>query len=292
MTTKSSYETVKLYLNISKPRIALMVLITTTIGYFLALGTLPRSGEILFTLFGTFLLCSGSAALNNFLERDIDKLMKRTRNRPIPSGAISPASALSYGTTLVMLGTIVLAYEVNLLTALLGLMSAFLYVLVYTPLKRITWMNTLVGAVPGALPPVGGWAAATGEIGLGAWVLFAILFFWQLPHFYSIAWLYRKDYQQAGFKMLPSLDPSGVRTNRQVMLSCLILVPVSLAPFFLGLAGETYAFGSLVVSVLFLIAGIRFVRQQQVETARALLQFSILYLPLILLLVVSDARFV
>jgi protoheme IX farnesyltransferase len=201
---------IPLYLSISKPRIGGMVLVTTLMGYLLAGGT--PDATLYLTMIGTLFTCAGAAALNCYLERNYDRNMQRTCGRPLPQGLIAPEHALSYGLILVIGGVTLLAYSVNLLCAFLALLTAFLYVMVYTPLKRITWLNTLIGAIPGALPPVGGWVGATGELSAGAWILFAIMFLWQHPHFFAIAWLYREDYAQGGFKMLPSLEVDGSRT--------------------------------------------------------------------------------
>ncbi|MCB0328542.1 MAG: heme o synthase [Bdellovibrionales bacterium] len=277
------------YASLTKPRIGFMVLVSTSIGYFLGAGSLEPFPKLLFTLLGTFLCVAGSAVLNNFLERDFDKKMKRTAGRALPSGRITPASALSFGTTLVLCGTIILVVQVNLLTGFLALLSAFLYVLVYTPLKRITWLNTMIGAIPGALPPVGGWAAATGDISLGALALFLIMFIWQHPHFYSIAWLYRNDYRDGGFQMLPSVDTTGGRTARHIMLFSLALLPASLLPTIIGMSGVVYGCGAFGLSLYMLYAGYVFISKWDELSARGLLHASLLYLPLVLLLAVVDA---
>ncbi|NBW40308.1 protoheme IX farnesyltransferase [bacterium] len=280
------------YLSLTKPRIGFMVLISTSMGFFLASGSIEPLPRFLFALLGTFLTVAGSAVLNNFVERELDKRMKRTAQRPLPAGRITPASALSFGTTLVLSGTAILVGQVNLLTGFLALLSAFLYVLVYTPLKRITWLNTMVGAIPGALPPVGGWAAATGEISLEAWLLFLILFIWQHPHFYSIAWIYRDDYRKGGCHMLPSVDPDGERTARHVMCFSVLLVPISILPVLIGMSGMVYGIGAIVLSCYMLRAGYRFVSALDDASARGLLRASLIYLPVIFLLVVADSGLV
>jgi len=280
------------YLSLTKPRIGFMVLISTSMGYFLGAGTIEPLPRFLFALLGTFLTVAGSAVLNNFVERELDKRMQRTANRPLPAGRITPASALSFGTTLVLSGTAILVGQVNLLTGFLALLSAFLYVLVYTPLKRITWLNTMIGAIPGALPPVGGWAAATGEISIEAWALFLILFVWQHPHFYSIAWLYKEDYKAGGCQMLPSVDPDGGRTARHVMVFSLLLIPVSLLPVAAGMSGMVYGAGAVLLSLYMLRAGQRFVSTLDDVSARGLLRASLIYLPVIFLLVIADSGLV
>ncbi|MCB0339827.1 MAG: protoheme IX farnesyltransferase, partial [Bdellovibrionales bacterium] len=204
---------------------------------------------------------------------------------------ISPTAALVFGAALILLGTLVLVWKVNLLTGFLGLLSAFLYVLVYTPLKRVSWINTLVGGIPGALPPMGGWAAASGELSLGAWVLFLILFVWQQPHFYAIAWLYREDYARGGLKMLPVVDPNGVSTLREILVYLALLIPLSLMPCVIGLAGKFYYVGAIVLGIYYLIPGIRLAQTRSMTDARRLLKASVLYLPLLLALIIFDASF-
>jgi protoheme IX farnesyltransferase len=279
------------YCSLSKPRIVTLILVTTAIGFFF--GAKGISDYVLFSLalFGTALCCAGSAVLNCYLERDVDKKMKRTMNRPLPSGEIAPAEALGFGLLLVLLGVVLLVWKVNLLTGFLALLTAFLYVLVYTPLKRLTWLNTLIGAIPGALPPMGGWAAATGELSLGAWVLFLILLLWQHPHFYAIAWMYREDYLRGGFKMLPCVEPDGTRTFRQILWCSAMLIPVSLLPTLLGMSGYVYFSGALVLGVGLLFASVTVARSKSIPDARKLLRASVIYLPLLLVLIVTDAGF-
>jgi protoheme IX farnesyltransferase len=189
----------------------------------------------------------------------------------------------------VLLGVSLLAWQVNLLTGFLSLLTVFLYVLVYTPLKRVTWWNTVIGAIPGALPPMGGWAAATGSLDLGAWVLFLILFVWQHPHFYAIAWMYREDYKRGGFKMLPVVEPDGRSTFRQVIWFSVVLVPVSLLPGFLGMAGAVYTWGMAVLSLGMLWYGVVLARTHSVQDARVLLKVSVIYLPLFFILILGDS---
>ena len=215
--------------------------------------------------------------------------MNRTRQRPIPSGAISPAEALSFGLVLVLLGVTLLAWRVNLLTGFLSLMTVFLYVLVYTPLKRVTWLNTFVGAIPGALPPVGGWAAATGSLDIGAWVLFLILFIWQHPHFYAIAWMYRDDYARGGFKMLPVVEPDGASTFQQILLYSLLLIPISLFPTIIGMSGWIYGGGVLVMGIGMLLVGLSVASSRSNQDAKRLLKASVLYLPAFLVLILIDS---
>jgi len=215
--------------------------------------------------------------------------MARTRLRALPSGRIEPAAALAFGVLLVLAGVALLATLVNLLSAFLVLLTAFLYVLVYTPLKKITWLNTPIGAIPGALPPMVGWAAITDSLGAGAWVLFAILFLWQHPHFYAIAWMYRDDYREAGYKMLSVIDPTGRRVFRQAILFSLALIPVSIALTALGLAWKMYLMGAVFLGSALLAASLHFAQHQQRADARRLLLTSVVYLPLLLILIVCDA---
>lgn len=278
------------YLELTKPRIVTLVLVTTVLGYVLAGGSLNPTNPLLACLFGTTLCCGGSGVLNQYLERDADQRMVRTRYRPIPAGIISPAHALSFGVLLVLSGTGLLLWQVNLLTAFLAILTAFLYVVVYTPLKRLTWLNTLIGAIPGALPPVGGWAAASGTLDIGAGVLFAILFIWQHPHFYAIAWMYKEDYSRGGFRMLSVVDPSGDSMFRQVILFSVALLPIAALPCFIGMTGITYLIGSLLLGVFMLRASAAAARSRTVADARNLLKASVLYLPLLLLLIVIDAK--
>jgi protoheme IX farnesyltransferase len=264
-----------------------MVLVTTTLGFLFGGGR--RDLMVLFlTLLGVGSATGGAAALNNYLERDFDAKMVRTRGRALPAGLIEPFRALAMGVSLVLSGVVLLVWAANLLTGFLVLLAAFLYVLVYTPLKRITWWNTTFGAIPGAIPPIAGWAAATGHIGSGAWALFAILFAWQHPHFFAIAWMFRNDYRAAGFKMLPVIEPSGQRTVRLAVGFSLVLIGVSLIPTFIGMAGWVYFFGTLSIGLLMLIVALRFAHDRSVGRARQLLKASVLYLPLLLLFMFLD----
>ncbi|MFM1847118.1 MAG: Protoheme farnesyltransferase [Pseudomonadota bacterium] len=288
---KLTRETVKAYVELSKPRIVTLIVITAAIGYFLGRQGIDDWIHFALAMFGTGLSCAGAAALNNYLERDADLLMKRTRRRPIPSGLISPNAALYFGIALVVISTVQLAVTVNLLTAFIALMTAFLYVLVYTPLKKITWLNTFVGAIPGALPPLGGWAAATDEVSYGAWVLFLILFLWQHPHFYAIAWMYREDYERGGFKMLPVVEPDGLSTFRQIIVYSALLIPISLLPTVIGMSGPIYFWGALFSGLAMLLVGAYLGITRSVTDARRLLRTSVIYLPILLVLIVTDKGF-
>jgi protoheme IX farnesyltransferase len=273
-----------------KLRLTALVLLTTFVGFH-AGGRGPMAcGLMLRTLLGTALLAAGASALNQLLERDCDAKMSRTQDRPLPSGRMTPESALVIGAVCAAAGLAVLALEVNALTAWLGALTLASYVFVYTPLKRFTAWNTAVGAIPGALPPLMGWTAARGEVTGGGWALFAILFFWQLPHFMAIAWIYREDYARAGFVMVPVADPTGARTGRQALGQTLGLLPASLCPFWLGLAGPVYLAGALALWGGFLWRAFEFSRHISAAGARRLFYASILYLPLLLSLIVFSKK--
>lgn len=271
-----------------KARLTALVLLTTLVGFYVAVRQAVDYALMLNTVFGTALLASGAAALNQLLERDFDAKMRRTEQRPLPSGRMQPQTVLILGGAFSSLGLVYLALTVNLLTSVLGAITLVSYVCIYTPLKRVTSLNTVVGAIPGALPPLMGWTAARGEISIEGWALFAILFFWQLPHFLAIGWLYRDDYARAGFAMLPVLDADGVRTGRSAVSHTLGLLPVSLFPFVFHLAGLAYLFGALALGSAFLWFAIRFAKQMTPLTARQLFLASIIYLPLLLGLMVLD----
>ncbi|MDX1503323.1 MAG: heme o synthase [Thermoanaerobaculia bacterium] len=275
-------------LDLTKPRINLMVVVTAAIGLLLGGGSSLSLELAVHALLGTSLVAAGGSALNHLLERETDALMRRTAGRPLPAGRLSPDLALLFGVGLASLGLLELAIFVNLLTALIGAAAFAGYVLVYTPLKRVTSLATLVGAVPGALPPVMGWTAARGDLEPGAWVLFGILFLWQLPHFLAIAWLCREDYARAGFPMLPVREPDGRSTARQALLYTLALVPVSLLPSALGLSGAPYFLGALVLGLVFLGFGVAFSARSSTGSARRLLLASVLYLPAVLVVMLVD----
>jgi heme o synthase len=271
-----------------KPRLTALVLMTTLVGFYLGFPG-PMNRWLMFhTLLGTALVAGGAAALNQLLEREHDAKMRRTASRPLPSGRMQPRTVLVYGAVLVVAGQIYLALAVNVLTSLLGALTLGGYLFVYTPLKRVTWLNTAVGAIPGALPPLMGWTAARDAVTLEGWSLFAILCFWQLPHFLAIAWLYREDYERAGFVMLPVVDRDGHRTGRQAVSHTLGLLPISLCPFLLKMAGQLYLFGALVLGLVFLVCAVQFSRRLTLASARRLFLVSILYLPLLLGLLVLD----
>ncbi len=279
------------YLSLTKPRILFMVLITTAMGFFLGGIGIYSIPLFLYTLLGTGLASAGSSALNQQLEKEADRLMDRTLERPVPAGRISEKHAFIFGISFTLIGVTLLLIKVNFLTALLVLLTSVLYAYVYTPLKKLTWLNTLIGAIPGALPPVAGWTAATGQVDTGAWILFWILFLWQHPHFYAIAWIYKDDYAKGGFKMLPVVEPDGKRMFRQIIWHSFILIPVSLLPALFGHSGLIYFIGTLCLGLFYFSASILFVRTRTVESARNLLKASVIYLPLLLILIIADIGF-
>jgi protoheme IX farnesyltransferase len=276
------------WLELTKPRITLLVTLTTAAGFALATTARFDFARFVATLVGTALVAAGSAALNQVLERDLDRTMRRTANRPLPAGRLAPMPALAFGLLLGLSGTILLTLLVNPLTAAIGVGTFVAYVLVYTPMKTKSALATLVGAIPGATPPVMGWTAASGEIGLGGWVLFAILFLWQLPHFLAIAWMYREDYRKAGMPLLTVNDPDGRSTARQTVLYAVALLPVSLMPSLLGITGWPHLVGAVAFGLLFLAAAWRFARAPSHPHARKLLLASVLYLPAVLSVAVLD----
>ncbi|MBM3846536.1 MAG: protoheme IX farnesyltransferase, partial [Verrucomicrobia bacterium] len=237
---------------------------------------------------GTALMAAGAAALNQWLEKDYDARMPRTEGRPLPAKLLSPSTALLAGGGISILGFIQLWTFVNMLTGLLGALTLVSYVWIYTPLKRVTPLNTAIGAVPGALPPLMGWTAARGHLSIEGWSLFAILFFWQLPHFLAIAWMYRNEYRDAGFAMLPVFDPDGRRTSRQALSHTIGLLPISLAPFAFQMAGRLYLVSAILLGFGFLAAAVHFARRLDRPSARTLFFASIIYLPLVLLMMVID----
>lgn len=274
---------------LTKPRITLMVAITTAAGFLLAAQGAPLDFlRLAHTLIATSLLSAGACALNQVVERDSDARMRRTAARPLPAGRLDPDTGLLWGVLLVVGGLAYLALSVNLLTALLGASTVALYVFAYTPLKRVSSLSTLVGAVPGAVPPVMGWTAVRDQLEPGAWALFAILFLWQLPHFLSIAWLFREDYARGGFPMLPVDDPGGRRTALQTLLYGGALVPVSLLPSPLGLVGWMYLAGALVLGLGYFAACVGFAFQRSEAAARRLLLASVTYLPALLAVMLMD----
>jgi len=276
------------YLELTKPRIAFMLVLTSAAGFYL--GAAKGFDVVLFvnSMIGILLLAFGVATLNQVWERKSDALMERTANRPLPTQKVSFVEALVFGVSLCAVAEIYLAFLVNQLTAILGLVVFVGYVLLYTPLKKYTSASTAIGALPGAMPPLMGWTASANEITLGAWILFSIIFLWQFPHFLAIAWMYKEQYAKAGIKMLPVLEPEGKITARQIVIFTILLFPVSIAPFFIGLAGWVYLVGASLLGMWFLIASIKTARAKSVEQARKLLLVSVIYLPLLFALMVLN----
>lgn len=280
----------KHYLALTKPRITWLILMSTGIGYYFGHQAALDWLLLTHTLLGTALIASGTATLNQWYERDADARMKRTAGRPIPAGDVAARNALMFGLALLVVGEIELALGVNLLTAWVGLATVVSYLLFYTPLKQRTWWSTTVGAFPGAAPPLIGFAAARGELTVEAWILFAIVFLWQFPHFYAIAWMYRDDYARAGIRMLPVVEPDGISTSRQILLTAAILIPVSLLPSFFAMTGHWYLAAALILGGLFLKSAALCARQRTAVNARGVLKASVMYLPLIYLALVLDSR--
>lgn len=283
-------ERVMSFVELTKPRIALMLVLTSAAGFYI--GTKGSFDFVLFAnaMIGILLLAFGVATLNQYIERRTDALMERTAKRPIPTGRITPNEALIFGLVNCLVAELYLFFLVNPLTAVLGVTVIVGYVLLYTPLKTRTTASTAIGAIPGAMPPLMGWTAAANEITLGAWALFTMLFLWQFPHFLAIAWMYKEEYAKAGIKMLPVIERSGRITARQIVLFAIMLVPVSLAPFFLGFAGPIFLVGASLLGIWVFIESVLTARAKTVERARRLLMVSVLYLPLIFALAVIDHR--
>jgi protoheme IX farnesyltransferase len=278
----------EIYFELFKVRLTFLVVVTTLVGFYIGFRRHMDYALMLHTVLGTALVAGGASALNQLMERDYDAVMHRTQQRPLPSGRLRPKAVLLIGCAAACFGLMYLVLAVNAFTSLLGAFSLFSYLFVYTPLKRVTWLNTVVGAIPGAVPPLMGWTAARGELNREGWALFAILVFWQLPHFLAIAWIYREEYARAGFKMLPVIDPEGGRTARQTVGYTLGLLLVSICPFLFNLTGPIYLVGALLVGFAFLAFAIRFSRELTLTTARQLFYASILCLPLLLGLMVLD----
>jgi protoheme IX farnesyltransferase len=276
------------FVALTKPRIAVMVLVTVATGFVLGARGASNPATLTLTLVGTGLVAGGASAWNQLWERHRDRRMKRTAARPLPSGRVSPGEAGVFGGIIAALGLVTLALGTNLAAAGVALATLVLYVFVYTPLKWRTTLNTAVGAVPGALPPVIGWAAATGEVGIEAWALFLVVFLWQFPHFLAIAWIYRDDYRRGGHKMLPVVDPRGFITGRQAAGYALALVPAGLLPAAIGLAGPYYFAGALALGLFYLNYAVRFWADVDDHSARRLLRASFVYLPAILVLLLLN----
>ncbi|MEJ7606164.1 MAG: heme o synthase [Bryobacteraceae bacterium] len=276
------------YVQLTKPRITWLILMSTGIGFFFGASSGWNWSLLLHTIIGTGLIASGTAALNQWWERGPDAFMERTQNRPLPSNRLSSHRALAFAILLSIAGFAELWIAVNPLTALLGLFTLCSYLFIYTPLKRLTPHSTTVGAIPGAMPPVIGYAAGAGYLDAQACALFAILFLWQFPHFHAIAWLYREDYERAGIRMLPVVDPTGEKTARQIFVYSLLLIPVSLVPRFLGMSGNVYLGGALILGLTYFYYAIRVLGDCSLQRARGVLMASIVYLPLLYVLMLVD----
>jgi protoheme IX farnesyltransferase len=285
------------YIALTKPRVTWLIMMSAGIGYFFGLPNASSWPEflrhihlfsLLNTIIGTALIASGTAALNQWFERDADRKMRRTAGRPLPLGRLTPGSALAFGAALSVAGFTELWLGVNLLSGLIGAFTLAMYLFLYTPLKQRTWWSTTVGAIPGAMPPLIGYAAAAGGLTVEAWILAAILFLWQFPHFYAIAWMYKEDYAQAGIRMLPVVEPDCRSTARQMVLYGIALIPVSLLPVAFRMSGNIYLAGALGLGLWFLYSGVRVAVERSATRARAVLMASVLYLPLIYGLMLFD----
>jgi heme o synthase len=279
---------VSIFLDLTKARLTFLVLVTTFVGFCMGEAGAWNWIMLFHSMCGTGLLAAGAAVLNQYVERDLDLLMHRTKDRPLPSGQMKPADALLLGVALSVAGLLYLAFLVNILTSFLGVITLVSYIFVYTPLKTKTPLCTLVGAVPGAIPPMMGWTAATDSLGVGAWLLFIILFLWQMPHFFALAQMYRDDYARGGFPMLSVVDPDGSRVGVQIVSHTFLLIPASIAPYFFGMTGSTYLVGAGILSVVFLVFGIIAAFKKSYANSKKLFLVSICYLPLMLILMVAD----
>src|SRR5579863_5913335 len=271
------------YIALTKPRITWLILMSTGVGYFFGIQKVPgwHFWTLLHTIIGTGLIASGTAALNQWYERVADGKMRRTQARPLPSGRMSPGKALAFAIAISAAGFAELWFGANPLAALLGLFTLLTYLFVYTPLKQRSPHSTTIGAIPGAMPPLIGYAAASGTLTWDAWILFAILFVWQFPHFYAIAWMYRDDYERAGIRMLPVVEPDGESTARRILLYSLVLIPISLIPKFLSMTGNFYLVGAIALGLFFLYAAVRVSFDRTRLHARRVLLASVIYLPVL-----------
>ena len=274
------------YVSLTKPRLSSFVLFVVFLSGWLAGGNLLT---IMHAVVATFLVAGGASAFNMLIERDLDARMARTVGRPLPAGRLSPLEVFVFGLATSLAGVIWLAFATTPLAAGLAAATLITYVFLYTPLKTRTPFNTLVGAVPGALPALIGWAAVKGDVGPLPSSLFWIVFFWQIPHFLAIAWIYRDDYARGGFRMLPIIDPEGLAPGRRATIGALSLLPVSLIPYFAGMAGRWYAAGAILLGYYFVFRALMFLRRRETATARALLQASLIYLPALLVLLLLDS---
>ena len=287
--------TLSTYIELTKPRITLLVLVTAYLGYYLGLRSqgdhmvsLESWLVLCYLILGTWATSAGAAVLNQVMERRHDAKMARTKNRPIVMGKISPMNALVFGISLSLCGCVFLYYLINPLTAWISAATVLLYILIYTPSKRITTWNTIIGSIPGALPPVGGWVAATGSLAPPAWILFGILFCWQMPHFLAIAIIYAADYEKGGFKMLPSIYPESKRTSYVILFFTVALLVTSLGLYILKVGGILYAVGAALLGVAFFMVALKVIMESNKKNARRLMLASIIYLPLLLIIILIE----
>ena len=289
-TEKSRSGLMRDLIELVKARLTLLVLLTTAVGFYLGADNPINYVALFHAVLGTAAAAAGAAALNQWWEYKLDALMRRTQSRPVPAGRMRPRDAVVIGAILSIFGVAYLAFVSNALSAVLAAITIIIYIFAYTPLKLVSTFNTALGAIPGAIPPMIGWAAARGTLNAGAWMLFAILFFWQLPHFFAIAWMYRDDYARAGFQMIASDDRTGERSASQSVFFCMLLFVVAGLPAFLGIATVFYLLAELILGGVFIAAAMRFLKTRTPSDARRLFITSIIYLPLLLgALVLSKA---
>ena len=278
-------------IELTKLRIAFLVLTTTVIGFYLGQEGIQSPELLLYTLLGTLLCSAGSSVLNNVIEVETDAKMNRTKDRVLPTKKISLFTASFLGTLFIVFGLAILFEKVNTLTSILAFCTVVSYLVLYTPLKKVSWINTSVGAIPGALPPLGGWTAATGSLDPGGWILFFILFFWQHPHFYSIAFIHKEDYARAGLKMLPVIDNGNKKTVLHIFLHALILIPISTLPFFFDISGRIYLVGAYCLSNIYMLCCLPFIIEQTERNAKLIFRTSLYYFVLLFFIILADVRF-
>ena len=279
------------FIELTKPRITFLILVSTALGFYMASSKDIDWIAFFYTMVGTLFLSGGAGTVNHYIEKDLDTLMNRTQSRPIPAGLIEHNIALYFGIVLSAIGILILFLLVNQLTALLGILTLILYIFIYTPLKKITWLNTTIGAIPGAMPVLGGWSGASNSISPDAWILFAILFLWQHPHFYAIALMCKDDYKRAGFMMLPVVEEDNIRTNRQIIWHAFLLIPVSLYFVITGTLGIFYFWGAIFLGLGYLLSSIPLLKESSIKNAKVLLKASVIYLPLLLIIILIDKNY-
>ncbi len=276
------------YLVLTKPELTLLSVVTALGGAYLAAGSSLPYWTLLHTFFGTLFVGGGAGALNQYIERDLDNQMHRTENRPLPSGRLPQRNALLFGVILSAAGVLQLFLFTHTIAAFLAVLTLVTYLFLYTPLKRVTPFATVVGGIPGALPPLIGWTAVTGELSMGAWSLFFILFFWQMPHFLALGWMYRRDYARANYRLLTVVDPSGEASSRQILIYCIALIPAAFMPTMVGILGIIYFIGAVLLSSTFLWLAIRLYRDRSNANAKRLFLASLLYLSMLVSLMIVD----